>query len=131
MPRRLARLVPLALLALAVLLGCPGTTPRPATPAPFAAAAHATPVHPAPALAHPAGARLGPGAETPGCDPVEHTPGRPPTAPPRAGDHHVPPLPVRLPGDRCEQGPGPRPGALVRGPDRPAPSPVDLSVLRV
>ncbi|MCX5196452.1 hypothetical protein OOK31_21585 [Streptomyces sp. NBC_00249] len=67
----------------------------------------------------------------PVCDPGGAGHGPAPLLPPRAGQDHAQ-LPAARAGAGVERPQGARPvRVLVRGPDRPAPGPVELSVMRV
>ncbi|WP_330297256.1 hypothetical protein [Streptomyces sp. NBC_00503] len=137
---------------LAVLLACaaPATQASQAQAAPARAAsaqagpAHAVPVQPASAHAVPA--QAGPAAvpaaavvfgaaevvgRGPACAPGAPERGPLPAAPPRgAGDQgHVPP--ARVGAERAWDGRAIPLRVLVRGPERPAPSAPELSVMRV
>ncbi|MFF3019610.1 hypothetical protein [Streptomyces sp. NPDC057939] len=95
----------------------------PAVPQPGAAAPTRAPV-PA-AFADPAGSR------GPSCAPGAPDTGRTPAVPPRAGQDHAP-LPAARPAPEEGRPHGTMPvRGPVRGPDRPAPGPVELSVMRV
>ncbi|MET8753183.1 hypothetical protein ABZW32_24240 [Streptomyces sp. NPDC004667] len=105
-----------------------------ATVAPTASAApaqvtapRATPAQAAPAFAPAAGAQ----EQGPRCAPDGPDHGGVPAVPPRTGGEHAQ-LPVAgvVPGEAGPRGTAPL-RVLVRGPDRPAPGPVELSVLRV
>lgn len=105
---------------LALLVG--GALPAAAAQQAPPAAAHA--VHAAPAVAY--------GGSGPSCAPAgDH--GRPPAVPPRAGDpgHAHVPAAGRLAADRACDSRAIPVRILVRGPDQPAPGPVELSVMRV
>ncbi|MEU9025965.1 hypothetical protein AB0D46_00180 [Streptomyces sp. NPDC048383] len=82
-------------------------------------------VIPAAALADPAGPR------GPSCAPGSPDTGRTPALPPRAGQDHAP-LPAARPAPEEGRPHGTMPvRGPVRGPDRPAPGPVELSVMRI
>ncbi|MFF4432520.1 hypothetical protein ACFYZ4_25575 [Streptomyces sp. NPDC001513] len=143
-PRRLARAVltvwaGLAVAVLAVLLpaaSAPAPVPA-AAPAPAVAAGSAPAVAPAPAVAAASGFLAAAAAASasddgrPACSPGVPDHGGLPAAPARAGGEHAHVPPARPVPE------GARPYAampvrvLVRGPDRPAPGPVELSVMRV
>uniref|UniRef100_A0AAU2JT50 Uncharacterized protein n=1 Tax=Streptomyces sp. NBC_00049 TaxID=2903617 RepID=A0AAU2JT50_9ACTN len=113
---------------LAVLLGMLSAPDVPAAPDAPAVAAPPLPVASAPAAfaAH-AGAR----APGPSCDPAAPDRGAVPVAPPRGGYDHAQ-VPVGRPAPEGVRPHGTMPvRVLVRGPDRPAPGPVELSVMRV
>ncbi|MFF5701512.1 hypothetical protein ACFY7H_03255 [Streptomyces sp. NPDC012794] len=136
-----AALFALVLGLLAVALTGLARTAGPLAPPPAGAeiavrqdAAAAVPV------AHPAGAAAGPARETaaerlpgrgPACGPDSPGHGPAPAVPPRPGQDHaaVPPARPAPGGERPDRGECVR--VPVRGPDRPAPSPVELSVMRV
>ncbi|MDJ0384264.1 hypothetical protein [Streptomyces sp. G-G2] len=103
---------------LAVLLGC--AAPAGARPA----------VDPPRVTAMAATAYAGQG---PACAPGTGGHEQAPAVPPRAGqggDHAQVP-PGRVPAEREGDAPGRPARVLVRGPDRPAPGPLELSVMRV
>ncbi|MER5731906.1 hypothetical protein ABT084_26835 [Streptomyces sp. NPDC002138] len=124
---------------LAVLLGCLAPVAGAGTEAVMAPAAAAATVAPAPAAPAAVASYEGlaaafeaaPADRAPSCAPGAPDHGGVPAAPPRAsGDHGYPPA------ARCLPEPaGPAGGApvrvLVRGPDRAAPGPLELSVMRV
>ncbi|MBT2543522.1 hypothetical protein J7E99_23205 [Streptomyces sp. ISL-44] len=103
---------------LALLAGCalPAAATQPPGPAATAARAHAV-------VAYEDGG--------PSCAPGTGDHGRPPAVPPRAGDHAHVPAAGRLSADRAWDGRAIPVRDLVRGPDQPAPGPVELSVMRV
>ncbi|MFD4868813.1 hypothetical protein [Streptomyces sp. NPDC058412] len=141
-PRRLARAVltvwaGLAVAVLAVLLpaaSAPAPVPAAAS-APAVAAGSAPAVAPAPAVAAASGFLAAAASASddgrPACSPGVPDHGGLPAAPARAGGEHAHVPPARPVPE------GARPYAampvrvLVRGPDRPAPGPVELSVMRV
>ncbi|MER6313038.1 hypothetical protein ABT237_04625 [Streptomyces sp. NPDC001581] len=135
-PRRLARAVltvwaGLAVAVLAVLLPA-ASAPAP-VPAPAAASAPAVAVAAGPAAATATGFLAASASDDgrPACAPGVPDHGGLPAAPARAGGEHAHVPPARPVPE------GARPYAampvrvLVRGPDRPAPGPVELSVMRV
>ncbi|MEU9230823.1 hypothetical protein [Streptomyces subrutilus] len=87
---------------------------------------------PAPPAAAPAHAAA-PGGGGPSCAPGPGDQGGPPAVPPRAADpsHAHVPAAGRLSADRAGHCPATPVRVLVRGPDQPAPGPVELSVMRV
>ncbi|MEV6955420.1 hypothetical protein [Streptomyces sp. NPDC051183] len=101
---------------LALLLGC--AVPAGAAQPPPAS----SPAAKAYAVAHHDGG--------PSCAPGPGDHGRPPAVPTRAGDHAHAPA-GRLPADQTRDGRAVAVRILVRGPDQPAPGPVELSVMRV
>ncbi|MFE3553690.1 hypothetical protein ACFXKW_02285 [Streptomyces sp. NPDC059193] len=104
---------------LALLAGCavPAAAAQPLSSPPPAALVHAA-------------AYEGGG---PSCAPGTGDHGRPPAVPPRAGDpaHGQVPAAGRLSADRAWDCRAIPVRILVRGPDQPAPGPVELSVMRV
>ncbi|MFF4318688.1 hypothetical protein [Streptomyces sp. NPDC001568] len=102
----------------------PVSSPASALPAARAAESGAA-VTPTAASAGPAGPR------GPSCAPGSPDTGRTPAVPPRAGQDHAP-LPAARPAPEVGRPHGTMPvRGPVRGPDRPAPGPVELSVMRV
>ncbi|MEU9255828.1 hypothetical protein AB0D66_28790 [Streptomyces sp. NPDC048270] len=102
---------------LALLVGCalPAAASQPAPP----------PAVPAHAVAYAGGG--------PSCAPGPGDHGRPPAVPPRAADpsHAHVPAAGRLAADRAWDCRAIPVRILVRGPDQPAPGPLELSVMRV
>ncbi|WP_371616673.1 hypothetical protein [Streptomyces sp. NBC_00454] len=125
---------------LAVLLVCAAPAVAQAAPAQAASAqahavsAHAAPVQAGPAAVSAAAVVFG-AAEAdsrgPACAPGSPERGPLPAAPPRgAGEQgHVPP--ARVGAERAWDGRATPLRVLVRGPERPAPSALELSVMRV
>ncbi|MGP3687512.1 hypothetical protein ACTVZO_22915 [Streptomyces sp. IBSNAI002] len=101
---------------LALLAGCALPAAAAQAPAPPAAPVHAV---------HESGG--------PSCAPGPGDHGRPPAVPPRAGDpaHGQAPAAGRLSADQAGDCRAIPVRILVRGPDQPAPGPVELSVMRV
>ncbi|MFG2983013.1 hypothetical protein ACGFYQ_17455 [Streptomyces sp. NPDC048258] len=134
-PHRLRRLLGTVLAVLAVVVGLaavasaviPAVPPTAAAPGPIPARAAAGPA-PDAAQRHVAAVAEGGG---PACAPVAPGHGGTPAVPTRAGGEHAQVPPARL----CPEGARPYGTTpvrvLVRGPDRSAPGPVELSVMRV
>ncbi|WP_030707994.1 hypothetical protein [Streptomyces sp. NRRL F-2580] len=133
-PRRSARAAALtvwvglavAVAVLAVLLPA-ASAPAPAPAGPAAALKAAS----GPAVAVASGFLAAPDDGGPACAPGSHDHGGLPAAPARAGGEHAH-LPPARPVPEGARPYVPMPvRVLVRGPDRPAPGPVELSVMRV
>ncbi|GHB64879.1 hypothetical protein GCM10010347_38470 [Streptomyces cirratus] len=108
----------------------PGPGPRLAVPAARTASGASVARTPS-ALAEAAAVAYEGQGQGPACAPGAGDHGRAPAVPPRDGRDHACAPAVRLPAGPDTGGRALPAGVRVRGPDRPAPGPVELSVMRV